>query len=165
MMDPTGGGAVGKAASELLQEMEKAQSQLQKQGDAAGKVGNANSFQQTMESQQATAPTAVRPVEATHEAMRVLSTAKINANQASTRVGEASKIEQSRMTKMLDGLISGQDKMARIMEMATSNKQFTSQELLVMQAGVMRYSQELDLTSKVVEQATSGLKQTMNTQV
>ena len=66
---------------------------------------------------------------------------------------------------MIEGLVSGQDKMTQIMEMAMSGKQMGPQELLAMQAGVYRFSQELELTSKVVEKATSGIKQTMNTQV
>jgi hypothetical protein len=51
------------------------------------------------------------------------------------------------------------------MKMALSGRQFTPPELLAMQAGVYRFSQELELTSKVIEKATSGIKQTMNTQV
>jgi hypothetical protein len=164
-MDPTGGGAIGKAASELLEEMKKAQTELQSQADQAQKSGSAQSFQNVMETQQTNAPQHVRQVDAAHEAQRVLVTAKINATQAGTRVGEANKVEQSRMLKMLDGLISGQDKMGDIMKMAVSGRQFNATELLVMQAGVYRFSQELDLTSKVVEKSTSGIKQTMNTQV
>ena len=38
-------------------------------------------------------------------------------------------------------------------------------ELLAIQAGVYKFSQELELTSKVVEKATSGVKQTLQTQV
>ena len=163
-MDPTGGGAVGKAASELLNEMQKAQAELQKQAEQLQKTGT-SSFRETMEAQKTNAPQPAQQVEAAHEAQRVLTTAKINSTQASTRVGEASKSEQSRMLKLLDGLITGQDKMSSILQMATSHRQFTSQELLAMQAGVFRFSQELELTSKVVEQATSGMKQTMNTQV
>ena len=34
-----------------------------------------------------------------------------------------------------------------------------------MQAGMYKYTQELDLVSKVVEKATSGLKDTLKTQV
>ena len=40
-----------------------------------------------------------------------------------------------------------------------------SSELLSLQAGMYKYSQELDLTSKIVEKATSGLKDTLKTQV
>ena len=59
----------------------------------------------------------------------------------------------------------GQDKMAGLMKLAMSGKKFNSTELLALQAGVYRFSQELEITSKVVEKATSGIKQTMNTQV
>jgi hypothetical protein len=49
--------------------------------------------------------------------------------------------------------------------MATSGKTYGNQELLAIQASVYKFSQELELTSKVVEKATSGVKQTMQTQV
>ena len=91
--------------------------------------------------------------------------ARRTATSPSTRVGEAAKTQRTQMAQMLDQLISGQDKMTQIMKLALSGKQFNSQELLAMQAGVYRFSQELDLTGKVIEKATSGIKQTMNTQV
>ena len=46
-----------------------------------------------------------------------------------------------------------------------SGKNFSNSELLSLQAGMYKYSQELELTSKVVEKATSGLKDTLKTQV
>ena len=49
--------------------------------------------------------------------------------------------------------------------MATSGKTFSNQQLLAVQASVYKFSQELEMTSKVVEKATSGVKQTMQTQV
>ena len=55
--------------------------------------------------------------------------------------------------------------MTKIMHMALSGRQFSPTELLAMQAGVYRFSQELHLTGKVVEKATGGIKQTLNTQV
>lgn len=81
------------------------------------------------------------------------------------RVGEAAQAQRSKMAQMLEELVGGQDKMTGIMKMALSGRQFSPPELLAMQAGVYRFSQELELTSKVVEKATSGIKQTMNTQV
>ena len=42
---------------------------------------------------------------------------------------------------------------------------FDNQELIRMQALAYRYSQRVELASKVVEQATSGVKQILNTQV
>ena len=46
-----------------------------------------------------------------------------------------------------------------------ATKSFTPTELLAVQAGVYKFSQELELTSKVVEKATDGVKQTLQTQV
>ena len=75
------------------------------------------------------------------------------------------KAERSRVADLLENLVNGQDKMTNIMNLALSGRQFSPPELIAMQAGVYRFSQELELTSKVVEKATSGVKQTMNTQV
>ena len=69
------------------------------------------------------------------------------------------------MQNMVKNLVDGQNKMEKIMNLAMSGRQFSPQEMIVMQAGVMRYSQEMDLTGKVIDKATSGIKQTMNTQV
>ena len=162
-MAPTGGG-VGKAAQELVQEMQKAQAELQKV-EQTQKPEAAQGFQNVMQAQQTQGVQAPQQVQAANEATRVLVTAKINATKASTRVGEAARTEQSRMLKVFDGIIQGQVKMQGIINMALSGKQFSPPELIVMQASVYRFSQELELTSKVVEKATSGIKQTMNTQV
>ena len=162
-MDPTAGG-VGKAAQELVQEMQKAQAELQKV-EQTQKPEAAQGFQNVMDSHQIQGVQAPQQVQAASEASRVLVAAKMNATKASTRVGEASRTEQSRMLKVFDGIIQGQDKMQGIINMALSGRQFSPPELIIMQAGVYRFSQELELTSKVVEKATSGIKQTMNTQV
>ncbi len=58
----------------------------------------------------------------------------------------------SHINKLINGGISG-------------GKAMSNQELLSMQAGMYKYTQELDLVSKVVEKATSGLKDTLKTQV
>ncbi|MBI5508841.1 MAG: ATP-dependent helicase HrpB [Deltaproteobacteria bacterium] len=167
MMDPTGGGGIGKAAGELMKEMQRAQQEMQ-QLNKTQQPGAAGSFDQVMQTQGtsgAQATTATQQVTATQEASKVLMQAKINANMPSTRVGAAAKSEESRLGGMLQKMIGGQDKMTQIMNMALSGRQFSPGELLAMQAGVYRFSQELELTSKVVEKATSGIKQTMNTQV
>jgi hypothetical protein len=165
MMDPSGGG-IGKAAGELMKEMQRAQQEVQQQ--KINQPGGAGSFDQVMQThgtQSAQQVQATQQVQAPAEASKVLQQAKINANMPSTRVGAAEKSEQSKLGDMLQKLIGGQDKMTQIMNMASSGRQFSPAELLAMQAGVYRFSQELELTSKVVEKATSGIKQTMNTQV
>ena len=165
MMDPTGGG-IGKAAGELMQEMQKAQQELQQQ--KVNQPSDAGSFDKVMQTQGTQGPQGVEvtaQVQAPQEASKVLMQAKINANLPSTRVGAAAKSEESKLGHMLQNLIGGQDKMTKIMDLALSGRQFNPAELLAMQAGVYRFTQELELTSKVVEKATSGIKQTMNTQV
>lgn len=49
--------------------------------------------------------------------------------------------------------------------MAESGRTFSPAELLAMQAYTYRASQELELAGKVVEKATSGLKQVLQTQL
>ena len=75
------------------------------------------------------------------------------------------KIRDTQLTKVLNRVVSGQDKMSKIIKLATSGRAFNPTELLAIQAGVYKFSQELELTSKVVEKATDGVKQTLQTQV
>lgn len=168
-MDAGSGGGIGKAAQELMQEMQKAQQDMQ---NKAGKAPGGEGFQNAMQNTQAVQPTSqvthinsTQHINSAQQASNVLMQAKVNQASPTTRVGEAAKTERSKMANMLESLVGGQDKMTKIMNMALSGKQFNSQELLAMQAGVYRFSQELDLTGKVIEKATSGVKQTMNTQV
>lgn len=46
-----------------------------------------------------------------------------------------------------------------------TRKDLSTQDCLKMQAVIQKYSMELDLTGKVVEKATNGLKDTLKTQV
>ena len=168
-MDPGGSGSgIGKAAEELMQEMQKAQQDLNKMGPKQSGVQGGAAFQQVLQAQQAQTTGQVQGAkEATqvNKAAGILAQARIDAKSPSTRVGAAARAEKSKLANLLNDLINGQDKMTNIMNMALSGRQFSPPELLAMQAGVYRFSQELELTSKVVEKATSGIKQTMNTQV
>ena len=67
--------------------------------------------------------------------------------------------------KILDQVTSAQKRLDHILSMAQHGKSFTPAELLAMQAHVYRASQELDLAGKVVEKATGGVKQILQTQV
>ncbi len=168
-MIDSGSGGIGKAAEQLLQEMQKAQQDLQNKAPGQAPGGPNEAFQQalnqTREVQPSTQVQYIGAAQQATQAQNVLTQARLTATSPSTRVGEAAAAERSRMATMLDQLVGGQDKMTAIMKLALSGKQFSSQELLAMQAGVYRFSQELDLTGKVIDKATSGIKQTMNTQV
>jgi hypothetical protein len=107
-------------------------------------------------------------VQAPEASQNVLMQAKVNASNkvaTSRAIGQTAASKNSQLRDMIEGLVQGQDKMAGLMKLAMSGKKFSSTELLALQAGVYRFSQELEITSKVVEKATSGIKQTMNTQV
>lgn len=67
--------------------------------------------------------------------------------------------------RMVDQLSAAQQRLDRILELAESGRTFTPAELLGMQAQVSQASQQLDLAGKVVDKATSGVKQILQTQV
>ena len=48
---------------------------------------------------------------------------------------------------------------------AMSGRLFTPQQLIALQLQVVRYSQELDVVSRLVEKGTSAVKQALSTQV
>lgn len=162
------GSGIGKAAGELMKEMQKAQADMQRLDKQSAPTGPNQAFQDAMQAQQAQNVHQVQStqqVSSVSKASNVLLQAKVNANTPSVRVTEAGKAQRTQLASMLEELVGGQDKMTGIMKMALSGRQFSPPELLAMQAGVYRFSQELELTSKVIEKATSGIKQTMNTQV
>jgi len=66
---------------------------------------------------------------------------------------------------MLDRVSQAQRQMEQLLELARSGTSFSPAELLSLQAQVYRASQELDLAGKVVEKATGGVKQVLQTQV
>lgn len=67
--------------------------------------------------------------------------------------------------KMMDHVAAAQKRMDAVLELAQSGKSFTPAELLSLQTQMYRASQELDLAGKVVEKATGGVKQILQTQV
>lgn len=81
------------------------------------------------------------------------------------RVDGAADAKAAQAAKVLDQVTAAQKRLDSILEMAQTGKNFTPAELLSMQAHVHRASQELDLAGKVVEKATGGVKQILQTQV
>ncbi|MDX2013793.1 MAG: ATP-dependent helicase HrpB [Myxococcaceae bacterium] len=81
----------------------------------------------------------------------------------------AQKTEVNKSTSLLQGMVEnmekGQVSIDKLIQGGLSGKNFSNTEMLAMQAGMYKYTQELELTGKVVEKATSGLKDTLKTQV
>jgi hypothetical protein len=67
--------------------------------------------------------------------------------------------------QVVGGLERGQVQLDRLIEAGASGRQFSNAELLSLQASMYKYTLELDLTGKVVEKATNGLRDVLKTQV
>jgi hypothetical protein len=67
--------------------------------------------------------------------------------------------------QLVDRVSQAQQRLDHILHLAESGKSFSPVELLAFQAHVYRASQELDLAGKVVEKATGGVKQVLQTQL
>jgi hypothetical protein len=122
-------------------------------------------FQNVMNTQQVTAAQEVRPgndatnvLRAATQSQRVPGMAPVGDSLNSTPV-------MSGVQRIMTDVMSGQNKLEEIVSLAISGRNFSSSELLALQAGVYRFTQELELTSKVIEKGTSSIKQTLNTQV
>jgi hypothetical protein len=169
MVDPVSGG-IGKASAQMMQELQKQAAELSKSGGPEkaqfADVQKANPVQD------------IKPVQEAHKATEatkaadVLKTAQTNSvNKGDdVRLGvktvdKAEATGKSGFKRLLDQIVSGQNKLDDIIKLSMSGQKFDQQQLLAIQASVHKFSQELELTSKVVEKATSGVKQTMQTQV
>jgi hypothetical protein len=165
MADPTAGG-IGKASQQMMQELQKQMQQVEQQQQ---KVGGPQ-FDNVMSQQGIQDPSRVTDVQKTQSAADVLRTAQAEQVHGAQKVPDVRKVEPTTKTEgglkaVLQQVVEGQNKLDEIIKMATSGKTYGNQELLAIQASVYKFSQELELTSKVVEKATSGVKQTMQTQV
>ncbi len=81
----------------------------------------------------------------------------------------AQKSEVNKGTGLLKGLVAnmekGQASIDKLINGGLTGANFSNTQMLSMQAGMYKYTQELELVGKVVEKATSGLKDTLKTQV
>ncbi len=68
-------------------------------------------------------------------------------------------------TALIDHLAVAQNRMERVLALAESGRHFTPAELLSLQTSMYQSTQELDLAGKVVEKATSGIRQILQTQI
>lgn len=66
---------------------------------------------------------------------------------------------------VLDSVSQAQKRMDAVLKMAESGRSFSAAELMALQTRVYQANQELDLAGKVVEKATGGVKQVLQTQV
>lgn len=131
----------------------------------ANQASAASQVQQASAAQKAQQVTQAQKVGEVNKAEK----ARTNKTSAATAnaVDGASKTMEGGLMKFVGGLEQHQNKMNSILEQAISGKgqKMNFQQLTMLQMQVYQYSQEMDLTSKVVDKATSGLKDTLKTQV
>jgi predicted transglutaminase-like cysteine proteinase len=124
---------------------------------SATKVEHARHVEQVNKSERASLRKVDRSDNAASRTQDVVAESRASGAQGSSGTGM--------MVKMMGDLEKGQGVMDKLIESGLSGRQFSSSELLSLQAGMFKYTQELELTGKVVEKATSGLKDTLKTQV
>jgi flagellar hook-basal body complex protein FliE len=139
----------------------------------SGGVEHANSAQAAQATQKAQQVQQARQVETVNKTEKAALNKVNGANTDSlTTRGPQSvdaKPETSKAGNMVSSVVTslekGQLSLEKLINSGMSGKQFSNAELLSLQASMYKYTQELDLTSKVVEKATSGLKDVVKTQV
>jgi flagellar hook-basal body complex protein FliE len=79
------------------------------------------------------------------------------------KAAPASPVDAKHLARAVEQVQSAQAQLDHVLQLAQSGKSFTPAELLAIQARVYSASQQLDLAGKVVEKATSGVKQVLQT--
>jgi hypothetical protein len=138
--------------------------------DQSMKAQGADKAQHVQQAQQIQQVDKARQVEQMQKLDKV-GMSKSDQNRSSTGKMDpvTQKSEVSKATSMVSSMVQNIEKggatMDKLINGGLSGKNFSNSELLSLQAGMYKYTQELELTGKVVEKATSGLKDTLKTQV
>ena len=177
MAGPMAGVSAAQIAQQKLQD--QGAQQVNKQGASKFDAALANKAQAAGGPEQVNAAQATQRTEQIRHTESVNKTEKAALNKVNTAAQEPAtargaeavhgKQEAGKVGNMLSHVVGelekGQVNMEKLIQAGASGKTFSNAELLSLQAGMYKYTQELDLTSKVVEKATSGLKDTLKTQV
>ena len=177
MAGPMAGVSAAQIAQQKLQD--QGAQQVNKQGASKFDAALANKAQGAEQVQGTQAAQATQRTEQVRHTESVNKTEKAALNKVNTAAQEPAtargaeavhgKQEAGKVGNMLSHVVGelekGQVNMEKLIQAGASGKTFSNAELLSLQAGMYKYTQELDLTSKVVEKATSGLKDTLKTQV
>jgi flagellar hook-basal body complex protein FliE len=73
--------------------------------------------------------------------------------------------EGAGVRRALTRIMEDEKAVDRGLRAAMAGRQLSAQDLIVLQAKVIQYSQELEVASRVVEKVTSAVKEVMRTQV
>jgi hypothetical protein len=181
------GPLAGISAAQIAQQKVQEQSaqQTQKQGpskfDQALKTQDASKAHGVQAAQAADHAQAANRTQFAQKVDQVRKSEKAELNKVNTNVKTENSVagkamdpvtQKSEVNKsgsmvmsMMSSMEKGQASIDQLINGGLSGKKFSNSELLALQAGMYKYTQELELTGKVVEKATSGLKDTLKTQV
>jgi hypothetical protein len=169
-------------ATQLVEQQQKSQEGASlKQGQSkfdhlmaskAQEAQSTTSAQKPGAAQSASQVNQVRQVQEAGKADKIqlnkLSTA-LNNNGVSSAPPVHGKAEVNKAVAMMSNMVGemekGQGMLDHLINAGLHGMKFNNTELLSLQAGMYKYTQELDLTGKVVDNATSALKDTLKTQV
>lgn len=140
-MDPIS----GQMASQMSEQASKISEHPEAMGGAD--AAKSSSFEDVFSQVQAREVEASAPIEAVAE--------------VAPTEGPAS----TRLRDFIDGVQSDETTLDKLMTKSMSGAEMSSQDLLQMQALIYNYSQKIELATKAVSNAGSGIKQIMNTQV
>ncbi|MBI5479207.1 MAG: hypothetical protein HY906_10140 [Deltaproteobacteria bacterium] len=83
-----------------------------------------------------------------------------------TAVGPARGRDGPQQIRRLHGdLVEGERRMDQVIRSALSGRDFSMQELIAIQATVLRHTQEVEAVSRVLDRLTGAVKTTLQTQV
>ncbi len=155
------------AGAQPSQGLETGKEKFGKVLDGVGKPEGAAGQRSPSQPPGAQGPSEVAPRQVTDTARpgAVVKAPQVSQVKASQRVEAKAQVTRPEGAQALDRVASAQRRLDHILQLAQSGKSFTPAELLAMQAQIYRATQELDLAGKVVEKATSGVKQVLQTQV
>lgn len=109
------------------------------------------------------------PAEAPRGAARAEAVGRAEAGRVevkpSARVDSVQSARAQQAAQLVDRVSQAQKRLDHVLKLAESGRSFTPAELMAFQAHVYKASQELDLAGKVIEKATSGVKQVLQTQI
>lgn len=89
-----------------------------------------------------------------------------NVAQQVEAVDSGDKIDPAKkLDDFIKGVFDDQDRIEQMMGRCMDGADLSQTDLLKLQSTIYAYAQKVDLASKVVDKATGGLKQVMNTQV
>lgn len=174
-LSSAGGGMAKKILQQQMQQMQKMQQTTPQNQPGKAGGGGVSQFQQNFSNK----------VNQTNNAQKVQADVKVQQQKKvqfrrSDQVGKTDKTSKSgfnklnanksgsvqdKLTGFLDGLNNRKKTVDGMMDKALSGKKFNNKEMLKLQYEVSLFSLEMDLTSKVVDKVTGGIKQVMQTQV